>query len=249
MKKCFITLCLALFSHQTLAVTVAGIEFSEIANTLVSSQGSYLSNVDGVTIDSSGNVISKSVTSPDAVVDGNAASYVMSGSTPATLNVSFGQSLNVADRNLTILVIGNDAPHSIGLSLLGSGDTSSQGPFTLDSFGSPEKNLVGYTDFNSVSQVTSGEATTGEAGSTPPDSTVSLGSTDTTVTWGIYAMNITLADFFDSGASFTGVQLDISGYSAVPSLVGTTAVVPVPAAVWLFGSGLIGLVGVARRKK
>ena len=27
-----------------------------------------------------------------------------------------------------------------------------------------------------------------------------------------------------------------------------TAVVPVPAAVWLFGSGLIGLVGVARRR-
>jgi len=25
--------------------------------------------------------------------------------------------------------------------------------------------------------------------------------------------------------------------------------VPVPAAVWLFGSGLIGLVGVARRKR
>ncbi|NOR25951.1 MAG: VPLPA-CTERM sorting domain-containing protein, partial [Desulforhopalus sp.] len=24
---------------------------------------------------------------------------------------------------------------------------------------------------------------------------------------------------------------------------------PVPAAVWLFGSGLIGLIGVARRKK
>ena len=29
----------------------------------------------------------------------------------------------------------------------------------------------------------------------------------------------------------------------------TTSAVPVPAAVWLFGSGLIGLVGVARRKK
>ena len=29
----------------------------------------------------------------------------------------------------------------------------------------------------------------------------------------------------------------------------TTAEVPVPAAVWLFGSGLLGLVGVARRKK
>ena len=28
-----------------------------------------------------------------------------------------------------------------------------------------------------------------------------------------------------------------------------SAVVPIPAAVWLFGSGLMGLVGVARRKK
>lgn len=32
-------------------------------------------------------------------------------------------------------------------------------------------------------------------------------------------------------------------------LEGTANAVPVPAAVWLFGSGLIGLVGVARRKK
>ena len=28
-----------------------------------------------------------------------------------------------------------------------------------------------------------------------------------------------------------------------------TTVIPVPAAVWLFGSGLLGLVGVARRKR
>ena len=32
-------------------------------------------------------------------------------------------------------------------------------------------------------------------------------------------------------------------------LTGTVSAVPVPAAVWLFGSGLIGLIGVARRKK
>ena len=39
-------------------------------------------------------------------------------------------------------------------------------------------------------------------------------------------------------------------YSEVWSVTFTeTAVIPVPAAVWLFGSGLLGLVGVARRRK
>jgi hypothetical protein len=39
-----------------------------------------------------------------------------------------------------------------------------------------------------------------------------------------------------------------AGYSIGPFDPGPQ-VVPVPAAVWLFGSGLLGLVGVARRKK
>ena len=38
-------------------------------------------------------------------------------------------------------------------------------------------------------------------------------------------------------------------YHDVGSYLVRTTVVPVPAAVWLFGSGLIGLIGVARRKK
>ncbi len=44
---------------------------------------------------------------------------------------------------------------------------------------------------------------------------------------------------------FAGVayQLVLTG------TVGAGAVIPVPAAAWLFGSGLLGLVGVARRKK
>lgn len=45
---------------------------------------------------------------------------------------------------------------------------------------------------------------------------------------------------------------DLGGVSSVKAFTATAdgfAVVPVPAAVWLFGSGLIGLVGLARRKR
>ena len=45
---------------------------------------------------------------------------------------------------------------------------------------------------------------------------------------------------------------DPSGFGGVVyalHLEGTVSQVPVPAAVWLFGSGLIGLVGVSRRRK
>lgn len=45
---------------------------------------------------------------------------------------------------------------------------------------------------------------------------------------------------------------DLNGVSSVKAFNATAdgfAVVPVPAAVWLFGSGLLGLVGIARRKR
>ena len=45
---------------------------------------------------------------------------------------------------------------------------------------------------------------------------------------------------------------DPSGFGNVAYelfMTGTVSAVPVPAAVWLFGSGLLGLVGVARRRK
>jgi hypothetical protein len=55
----------------------------------------------------------------------------------------------------------------------------------------------------------------------------------------------TLSLTFDVNAGtnyFFGADAGVSGYTDVSA-------VPVPAAVWLFGSGLIGLIGVARRKK
>jgi len=54
---------------------------------------------------------------------------------------------------------------------------------------------------------------------------------------------VTMAD--TNGVSSTGVGNCSSGLNGGTS----PSAVPVPAAVWLFGSGLLGLVGVSRRKK
>lgn len=42
------------------------------------------------------------------------------------------------------------------------------------------------------------------------------------------------------------IELNMGGSGAIDNI--SFSVVPVPAAVWLFGSGLIGLIGIARRK-
>jgi hypothetical protein len=49
----------------------------------------------------------------------------------------------------------------------------------------------------------------------------------------------------DTDNPFYGIEITMGVYGNDPVL----SEVPVPAAVWLFGSGLIGLIGVARRKK
>lgn len=48
--------------------------------------------------------------------------------------------------------------------------------------------------------------------------------------------------------NFDDVDLDHTNVIVGSWLVREASVVPIPAAVWLFGSGLLGLVGVARRK-
>jgi hypothetical protein len=83
-----------------------------------------------------------------------------------------------------------------------------------------------------------------------PNNSITL----TTNPWYILAVSS------DGGASWTGDSFaacnSVSQSCSVSFADGTVlsvdaaiAAVPIPAAVWLFGSGLIGLVGVARRKK
>jgi hypothetical protein len=68
--------------------------------------------------------------------------------------------------------------------------------------------------------------------------------------WSSYSYNYLI----DAGATrliivLLGVNADsVMGYDNV-CIESCVSAVPVPAAVWLFGSGLLGLVGVARKKK
>jgi len=59
-----------------------------------------------------------------------------------------------------------------------------------------------------------------------------------------------LAIFNADGSAGPGVPMQVGPFPGqAPSWQGTVAAVPIPAAVWLFGGGLIGLMGFARRKK
>ncbi len=62
-----------------------------------------------------------------------------------------------------------------------------------------------------------------------------------------YAAHVPLNDA--SGFGGVAYALHLEGTVGVLSAYTPISTVPVPAAVWLFGSGLLGLVGVARRKK
>ena len=229
MKKFITALVLAVLSQQAVAIPVAGIDFLETADALGgSTSGSFLTNytTPGQTPEYSG-------------VDGNAATFTYGAvlANDSVLGASFDNAWDVSNVDLTLLLVGSNL-HTGTVSLFGgSGGTSEEADFSLLPYDGT--NFFGYTGFNSVSG----------------PSTSAAGST----TLGIFALTIDLADTFGAGfGDFTGVQLQVTGangasgfYDAAPSLIGVTssAVVPVPAAVWLFGSGLIGLVGVARRKK
>jgi hypothetical protein len=48
--------------------------------------------------------------------------------------------------------------------------------------------------------------------------------------------------------AFSNAEWMVNPTSGTVSYVGQVSAVPVPAAVWLFGSGLVGLVSIARRR-
>ena len=67
-----------------------------------------------------------------------------------------------------------------------------------------------------------------------------------------YAPDTSIAWYFGKGDGLQYINYKTYNYYAwavQSGDVSAASVVPIPAAVWLFGSGLLGLVGMARRKK
>lgn len=85
-------------------------------------------------------------------------------------------------------------------------------------------------------------------GVAPGSPTITLSSLTTLTDFDFLALlgtNGAPADFNSNFTSFDDFDVMFGDWQTTI----TTQVVPVPAAVWLFGSGLIGLVGIARRKR
>jgi len=64
-----------------------------------------------------------------------------------------------------------------------------------------------------------------------------------------YSQATEVAWYFGTHNGYQGTGVKSDHYFAWAVQSGDVSAVPIPAAVWLFGSGLIGLAGLARRKK
>jgi len=211
---------------KRLFVTIGALLFSQQLFAITTVAGvdflNIANSVTGATGTYSTNYAPGGRAAEESIADGNGASWAFSSTPGAYVDLSFGGGVfNVSDVDLSILFVG-DGEHSGTITLLGGSQTGSASQ-SFDVLG-----ISGYTGFNSET-------------ANPP--TVNGGSS---TDYGIYSTNLHLVDAFSG--TFTGVRLNIGTSSAVPSMAGLVSPVPVPAAVWLFGSGLVGLVGFMRRR-
>ncbi len=233
MKKLVtVFLALGLFSQQGLAASVTesvtGETFAGYANSVVGKNGSFLTDLGNSTSGPNWSTNSSDINA--RITDTSAGSNIVGASDGAWIDLGFDMSVvDGVGNDLKLFFVGNNG-HKVDVTIGGVTQTYTLGPGA---------NATGF--FDPAYPEDPGNPTY------PGDPIIALG--------------IDLSTFSGlSGSAFNSIRLMVgNGYcddsagpcSAVPSFVGTynTAVVPVPAAVWLFGSGLVGLAGVIRRRR
>lgn len=156
-----------------------------------------------------------------------------------------------ADTGLTMTDVGTTSTTldidatviAIILDSIGTFDDIADQPFTLTATGS--STLTSMGSFTFISGLFDGSFAVGAGGSllSGTFSGLEISGLDTQP---LISGNVSYTGGTLQG-NLTGGRLELAtAGSSVAGKLG--AVVPVPAAVWLFGSGLIGLVGIARRK-
>lgn len=178
-------------------------------------------------------------------------------STIAAISMALGMgSVQAALWNFTLSgeVIYADAPNDYNLS--GGSTVTVAGTFddsVLTGGGNGTVSFATGNPYGNTFTVTAGDIvfTPNEVFSGTPQLTLSAMNIDFASTGFLfYGTDTTSGATFNSYFSyFDGDDINL-GYVSGDwlSFSATQVVVPVPAAVWLFGSGLLGLVGIARRK-
>jgi hypothetical protein len=156
----------------------------------------------------------------NAVTDTNPATFVVGLSPGSYVDVGLSQAaVNGAGADLEFFFVGGKYPHNFTLELFSGANSSPVASMSLAAG-------AGYTGF----------------------------VTSTHTNEGIFSLPVDISGLGANGP-VDNLRVGIgdgtdTNNSAVLSFVGAyhVAAVPVPAAVWMFGAGLIGLVGIARRR-
>lgn len=225
MKKLLVTfLSLGLLSQHALAVTVQGVDFESYVDTVVSKSSGVWMDTGLETDQKKAPIVSYELADVTAsITDLDAGTWVGGYFDSDYIDLAFNTSVaNVVGNDLEIFFVGSGG-QTVGMTI---------GTETNTYVLAPEEGKI-----NGASDSVYGLY---------PIVKLAIDLDDFTGVSSLTEFRLTVGDRW---CGTDDAVVPNGECSSLPSFVGGYNAVPVPAAVWLFGSGLLGLVGVARRRR